>query len=288
MKTQLSPAAFDGAIKDLPSLSPVLVKFSAIVKNPESGADDIVGVLKLDPVLTGKILRLANSAYAGIPSSITSLKNAVVLLGRKRIYSLVLCSGILSGLNKVEAMPFKLKDYWRHSVSVAAISEAISRFLRKYGSIDCDDVFTAGLLHDIGKLVVGTGNPEVMAQAVSRSRELNAAFYKSEETEASHTSAGALLAQHWNFPRVLCDVLKYHHYPSGSVDFRLIVSIVHVADILAHLTGQVTFTDEISPEFDPDAVAIVNLQPERLRTIANEAVLNEKTIESFLNFVDQA
>ena len=140
------------AIDDLPSLSPVLVRLSKITANPGSSAQQVADVVKLDPALTARIMRLANSAYVGIPRTIDSLKNAVVLLGQKRIYSLALTAGVLLSIKKRGNLPFSHKDFWRHSVAVGMIAESITKNLRRRDSIDNDQAFTAGLLHDIGKL----------------------------------------------------------------------------------------------------------------------------------------
>ena len=281
-------SSLSDVINDLPSPSPVLRKFSSVAANPASSAEDMAKVVKLDPALTGKVLRLANSAYTGIPNAVASLKNAVVLLGQKRIYSLVLASGLLSVLKKKSTLPFRLNDYWRHSVSVASIAEAIAKLLRRYDHIDSDEAFTAGLLHDIGKLVVGCFDAKLLAAAAGESRERGIAFFKAENAETSHTAAGGLLARHWNFPPCLYDAIMCHHAPLQSADCKRMVSVVHVSDILAHIAGRTTFAAETAPEFDGNAIAIVNLQPERLRAIANEAVFNEKTIESFINFIGRA
>jgi HD-like signal output (HDOD) protein len=287
MKMENDPCGteFAGSIKNLPSLNPVAVRFSEIAGGRDAEIDDMVSVLRLDPVLTGRILRLANSAYIGIPNSITSLRNAVVLLGRKRIYSLVVAGGILSGLNMSKSMPFSIKDYWKHSFITAAISESISKYMRRYEPIDTDDVFTAGLLHDIGKLVAGISVTGQFEKAVEKSRSNAIPFFIAEKPETSHTAAGKFLAMNWNFPSLLQETMLRHHLPSSCKEFVLIVSIVHIADVMAHIVGSSVIPDEIQPELDDKAIKTVNMQPESLRTIANDAIDNVKSVESFLNFV---
>jgi HD-like signal output (HDOD) protein len=277
-------APFSSAINDLPSLTPVLGRLSAVVANPESSAGDIVKLLKLDPALTGKVLRLANSAYVGIPNTISSLKNAVVLLGQKRVHSLALTTSILSAFKSRRPLPFAIEHFWRHSIGAALVAEAISKYLRRYASIDSDEAFTAGLLHDIGKLVLGCYQDAPLASAAQVSAKDKVPFYLSENPETSHTYAGGLLAMHWKFPSNLSDALTYHHNPNRSDDHKQLVAIVHVSDIMVHIIGFSTFPAELSPKLDNDALAAIKLEPEHLRVIANEAVKNEKTIESFINF----
>ena len=278
------PVPFSLAINNLPSVAPVITKLSAVLADPASSAQDIVKILKLDPALAGKVLRLANSAYVGIPNTISSLKNAVVLLGQKRVHSLALTTSILSAFNSRKSLPFVLEHFWRHSISTGLVAEAISKYLRRYLSIDSDEAFSAGLLHDIGKLVLGCYQEELLAFAAQSSALDKVPFYLAENRETSHTYAGGLLAEHWNFPADLTDVLERHHSPDKSADHKQLVSIVHVSDIMVHMVGFSTFPAEISPKLDNDALAVIKLQPEHLRVIAAEAVQNEKTIESFINF----
>jgi putative nucleotidyltransferase with HDIG domain len=273
------------AIGDLPSLSHVLVRLSEIAANPASSARHVVDVVKLDPALTAKILRLANSAYVGIPRTIDSLKNAVVLLGQKRVYSLALTAGILLALKKRGPPPFSQRDYWRHSIAVGMIAESISKTLHGRDSIDSDEAFTAGLLHDIGKLAVGCFGASYFLDAVRNCLESKIPFFKAEKPATSHTTIGWLLARKWNFPDDLCSAIARHHDPAPKVTGNRMVSIVHLSDGIAHCVDVATIPGETPPELDAEAKAFVNVQPERLRAIAGEALQNEKKIELFIECI---
>lgn len=276
--------SFSSVINELPSLSPVISKLSAVINNTASSADDIVKILKVDPALTVKILRLANSAYIGIPNAISSLKNAVVLLGQKRVHSLALTTSLLSSFSARKGLPFVLEHFWRHSIITGLVAESISKYLRRYAFIDCDEAFTAGLLHDIGKLVLGCYQEEVLVAAEKEGRRTKVPFYRAENRETSHTHAGRLLAEHWKFPIDLTEVLVYHHTPEKSYANKRLVAIVHVSDIMAHMMGFTSFRNEIPPKLDDQATNTIKLEPEHLRVIAAESVQNEKAIESFINF----
>ncbi|GAG15882.1 unnamed protein product, partial [marine sediment metagenome] len=142
-------------INTLPSLSPVVQKISAVIADPDVSANDVVDVLKLDPAIASKVLRLANSAYIGMPRTVSSLQNAVVILGQRRIHSLVLAASTLSALKPDNSLPFSYMRFWKHSVTVAIICESIARHLKRYDPIEAGEVFCGGILHDIGKLVLG-------------------------------------------------------------------------------------------------------------------------------------
>jgi putative nucleotidyltransferase with HDIG domain len=273
------------AIQDLPVLSPVVGRISQVVSNAESSVSAVVDALKLDPVVSGKVLKLANSAYVGIPRTISSVKNAVVLLGQKRIYSLVLATTALASFKSVGGLPFSLYRYWKHSIIVAMIAESIARHLKRYSPIDTEDVFTAGMLHDIGKLVLGKWNAETIEKAVRRSISENVPFYSVEDASVSHVLAGDVLCDRWNFPQTLKSAVAFHHSPEKAAEFRRCVSIVNMADAMAHIIGFSTFEREPIPQPSPFVEREVQLPPERLRVIADDALKNEKKTESFINFL---
>jgi putative nucleotidyltransferase with HDIG domain len=272
------------AIEELPSLTPVLAKLDAVIADPKSSADDMAKVLKLDPALAGRVLRLANSAYVGLPQSVGSIKSAVVLLGQKRIRSLAITSGILSGFKTTNELPFALAHFWRHSIGAALVAESVTKYLRRYATIDGDEAFAAGLLHDVGKLAMACFHPHLLTSARKRSQIDQVPFYMSEDDDESHVSVGGMVARHWNFPAALSDVLIYHHTPGKNSGDSPLVSIIHVADIMVHMVGFATFIDEIPPKLDEFSLDAIKMQPEHLRVIASETLRNEKAIESFINF----
>jgi putative nucleotidyltransferase with HDIG domain len=273
------------AIRDLPVLSPVVARIAAVVSNPESPVSAVVDALKLDPVVNGKVLKLANSAYVGIPRTISSVKNAVVLLGQKRIHSLVLATTVLSSLRAGHDLPFSLYRFWKHSIMVSMIAESVAKHLKRYSPIDTEDIFSAGMLHDIGKLVLGIWNARVLEAHVQKSVLANVPFYTVEEASASHTRAGGALCDHWNFPQALKSAVCLHHAPEDAAEFRRCVSIVHISDVMAHIIGFSTFEREPLPLPSSAAAREVQLPPERLRVIADDALKNEKKIESFIDFL---
>ena len=273
------------SIEVLPSLSPIVAKLAQVTASPASSAQQVADVVKLDPALTAKVMRLANSAYVGIPRRINSLKNAVVLLGQKRVYSLALTTGVLLAIKKRADLPFLLKDFWRHSVAVGMIAESISKSLNRRDCIDSDQAFTAGLLHDIGKLAVGCFAAEYIRAAVQDCRGNNIPFFKAEKVNTSHMMVGLLLARKWNFPPDLCSSLACHHDPAQSAGGKRTVAIVHLSDGIAHLVNVSTIPGETAPQLDTDAIALVDIQPERLRTIVGEVLQNEKKAESMIECI---
>jgi putative nucleotidyltransferase with HDIG domain len=271
---------FIDTIATLPSPSPVLRRIAAVTANPESPVSQVVDALKLDPAIAGKILRLANSAYIGMPRSVSSLHNAVVLLGTKRIQSIIMVAQFADPFNgKKNAHSFPLERYWRHSTTLALIAESIGRHLKRYEIVDEQELFSAAILHDIGKLVLAVHEPSVLVEADQRARREQVPFYCAENDSFSHTAIGALLSEKWGFPFELSAAIASHHAPDRAGAHARFVSIIHVADVTAHLIGYSTFEDEIAPLLDEKALAAIQLPPERLRVIAETEVENQSKIE---------
>lgn len=278
--------SFVKSVRNLPTPSSVLLKIGEVVQNPDASAADIVDILRLDPSIASKIIRLANSAYIGMPRTVSSLQNAVVILGSKRIHSLVLASELLNSVKLSSVGLFTLERFWRHSVTTALIAESISRSLKRYKDIDENEMFLGALLHDIGKLLVAQSFPDSVNNAYNKSVDEKIPFYLAEESDLHHTVVGDQLGDHWSFPGNLRAVLREHHRPSEVVVYKLEVAVIHIADITSHLIGRSIFPVERSPEISNEALATVALPVERFRVIAEGALLDAKRMDSLLEILN--
>jgi len=281
----MDPArTFIEKIQNMPSPSPVLQRINSAMSDEESSAFDIVEALKLDPAIVSRVLRLANSAYIGIPRTVSSLQNAVVLLGQKRIRALVMSASVLTSFRIGKFASFSLEDYWRHSTTVGMIAESIARHLRRYDTIVPDEVFAAAIMHDIGKLVLAGYDPVKMTESVSNAIRGKVPYYQAENGEFAHTRIGAQLAGRWLFPSDITGVIEFHHNPSAAELFSRQVSIVHVSDIMAHTVGFNLYRDEVAPRLDEKALEAVPLPLERLKVIAQDILDKEKELEALIGF----
>ncbi|MBD3315884.1 MAG: HDOD domain-containing protein [Chitinivibrionales bacterium] len=277
-------AALESRIDALPSPSPVLGRIRGILADPDSSAADVVDALKLDPVISGRTLRLANSAYIGIPRTVSSLQNAVVLLGMRRIHALVMGVAVGGIMPRHTDSPLSLADFWKHSVTVGIVCESVARHLRRYEPIDEGESFCAGLLHDIGKLVAAVCNPASVRDLAEFCRRSGGAYCTNERGAEAHTAVGGLLAKRWAFPPDLAAAVEKHHVPSEERTFTRLVAVVHLCDTIAHLLGLQVLPGEAVPPLDEQAIAIVGLEPERLRVIARDALDDERRLESMMQF----
>ncbi len=274
------------AIKHLPVPSSVLRRISRVLGDPEVSAAAVADVLRLDPALSGKVLRLANSAYIGIPRTVSSLPHAVVLLGIKRIYSIVLTSELLAPFHSSPSLPFSIDRFRRHAVTVAFIAESIAKHLQRYDALDEHELFSGALLHDIGKLVAGAIEPQKMTAVYERSKSLSIPFYRAENDEFSHITFGFMLAEQWHFPEELTACIRGHHTAACFPELHRMVSVIHIADVMAHLMGYALYPDEKTPAIDDAALSAVQLPVERLRVIAENILKQREQIASLLEILD--
>lgn len=273
---------FVKAVRNLPTPSQVLLRIENVLANPNASALEIAEVIRLDPAITSKVLRLANSAYVGVSRTVSTLQNAVVLLGSKRVHSLVLASELLNSVKIKLPLLFTLDKFWMHSVTTALIAEAIANHLKRSGVVDENEVFIAALLHDIGKLVIAQLLPDALHEAYTKSKQNNVPYWKGEDPELCHTNAGKYLAEHWSFPAILTSAINMHHEPENAGAYSMIVSIIHIADVTAHMIGRSIIDDEISPEISNFALETVALSPDGFRVIAARAIENKKKVDSLL------
>jgi putative nucleotidyltransferase with HDIG domain len=271
----------------MPVPSTSLRQISRVIGDPEASAFDVAESLKLDPTLTSKVLRLANSAYIGMPRTVSNVKHAVILLGIKRIHSLLITSEILSPFKDSRSLPFSIDRFRRHSVIAAYIAESIARHIKRYTYIDEHELFSGALLHDIGKLVAAVIDESAVLEVYERAKALSIPFYRAEEDDFSHSILGNLLAEMWGFPEVLAACIKGHHCAACFPKMHRIVSITHIADVMAHLLGFALFPDEKTPAIDEAALFEIELPVERLRVIAEDILKKQDQISSLLEILEE-
>jgi len=223
-------------VKSFPGMPETSAKLLTMLKDPDSSASQIEDVLKYDPGLTANILKLTNSAYFGIPSKVSSVKQAVVLLGWKRLLQLVMTMCMSTVMKKpLPGYDLSHGELWRHSVAVSVAAELVVKALKIPGA---DEVFTAALLHDVGKLVLGDFVQQDIQQIesmVSKGIAFEVAEFFVLGTD--HANIGARILEKWSFPENLVNAVNWHHDPDKCEQYCTFSDIVHVANILGLMIG---------------------------------------------------
>ena len=231
MKTD--PETIVARVMKVASLPAVALKFSEAIDDPLSTNQDLENIISDDSALASRILRIANSALYNFPTKIDTISKALSIIGQKQVNDIILSCSIINAFGKISQNFINMEQFWRHNLAVASAARVIASLRREH---NIEVYFVAGLLHDIGRLVLLTERTTTMNQGFE-SVESEKKFIYQKEREFlgfDHAHIGSLLMKKWKLPPVLWNTIKYHHVPSQASGYQVEAGIVHLADIIAH------------------------------------------------------
>lgn len=272
-------------INEMPSLPISAGKVLEICDNVNVSPMDLNRIISLDPVLTGRLLKLINSAYYGLNSRVTTLVKAITMLGVNTVKNLALSTAILGVLNKNKSFSgFDVEGYWRHCLCVgvttkllAAVQDVDPRYHQEY--------FTAGLLHDIGKIplnaVLAEDYTRVIAAADIQRGKLRDVEYNSLGID--HCDTGAMIAAAWKLYSPISDVISYHHkIGEYKGEYINILYNTAVADYFSNLY-EVGFAGNRNPAKPPDSVwQTIGLGDDTFESLKDKVLLEIEKAKIFL------
>lgn len=224
-------------IHNLPTLPQIRTRIIELASDPEVSMEELSQAMSQDPPLAGRVLRVANSPFYGMSREVDSLKLALVILGISETKNIVLGLSILNILKDLDSnMAYDREKFWLHSAGCGVISRILGRKLDlKTDGAD----FIAGLLHDMGKIVIDEYMSEEFSHILKKTHDDEASMLEAEKEllGETHASIGAALAEEWRLPETLCDALAYHHevpsiQPEKVLKDPLIGSLAYVAEAL--------------------------------------------------------
>jgi len=197
-------------VDELPPFPAVAARVMGMADDERTSSLELAQVLSTDQALTAKLIRISNSAYYGFARRVSTVREAVVVLGFKQVRQIAVGASIINTFKVSKDDVFDLDLFWGHSVAVAVASEALAKRTR---TAKPEDAFTAGILHDIGRLVIRQTMPAEFREAVMRARTEGLPLHELEleTTGYSHQDVGKALGERWKFPTHLVDAVAYHH-----------------------------------------------------------------------------
>ncbi len=219
------------ALVELPAAPVVLNKLMEIThSDKDTCMAEVAKIVNGDPAITARVLRLINSVVYGFPSRILSVNHACILLGMDQV------RGIILGVSVFEIMETAMVGLWRHSLFTGAVSKLVGEVK---GVRNSEQLFTAGLLHDLGKAILAIQVPKhyrpILADAVVKNVDI--CDLERASLGVTHAHIGGRVAKQWNFPIEFIELITYHHEPNRAREFPLHTAIIHFADILARQHG---------------------------------------------------
>jgi putative nucleotidyltransferase with HDIG domain len=226
-------------IRNLPTPPIVFHQIQKVISDPKVSATQIASILAEDPAMSVKVLKLTNSAFYGLAREIDSVRQAVVVVGLEAVKNLVLSASVLDMFKgKIVDQEFQEK-FWRHSLATAFGSRMLAKRLHNRGMVDPDTAFSAGLLHDIGKIIMSCFLIEEYRKfTYMREQDHKSLSHEIEERSLGYTHAqiGSLLAAQWKLPHKLSEAIEFHHQPQLAASEAPIPHIVYLANYLAKKT----------------------------------------------------
>lgn len=276
-------------VEGLVTLSHVFVRINQLIDDPDSSMADIAKAVSQDPSFTVRLLQVANSSFYGFSSSIDTVDKAVSVIGTGRIRSLALSMSVASSFAGLPNDLVDMDNFWRHSLYCALIARILAR---RAGKCDPEAVFTAGLLHDIGELVIFNRRPEQAKDALLRVLDSvdDLPIFEAERQVLGfdHAQVGEELARQWNLPPLLEECIGFHHDIGGAQRYPREAALVHIANIFAQMAEIDTLNPEDVSAIDPLAWAMsgIGADVELIEEVVREA--QEEIVELEKLFIGSA
>jgi putative nucleotidyltransferase with HDIG domain len=265
----------------LPEIPAVVFELNEVISNPLASAEHIAEVVNRSPSLTALLLKIVNSSFYGFPSKIDKVSHAVTLIGTREISGLALGISILSIFKNIPKEIINMHSFLKHSLACGILSRVLAAHLN---SNQTEQLFVAGLLHDLGRLILYIHFPKESHNIITRSRNRSKLLFE-EETDylgCNHAEVGKQLMTQWKLPLILEDNVCYHHNPSKAQQ-PIPATIVHLADIIVNSLGIGSSGEKFVPPLDSTAWQSLEFPISSFEKVIGQATHQFKALETILN-----
>ena len=269
---------------ELPTIPSVFLTVNKMLSDPHTSAIDVGQVVSSDQVIAAKILKLANSAFYGFAGRVNTVPHAIAVLGFNATKNVVLTTGVLSALKlKTQIDGFNLSAFWKHSAAVGAIARLVAE---EFYAQRKEEAFVAGILHDIGKLILAICSPEDFANCINLAASKGCLFLDAEKEVLGicHTDIADWVNKRWNLPREIAAVMINHHKNISVLsEHTRMIAIVKLADVLARGLQLGHPCDRSMPILEPGIYSLLKVTPKKLDTIL---AASSGAVQSSLDFMN--
>lgn len=264
--------------KDLPTIPSIHNQVLKMIEDINYDVESVGNLIEKDQVLSSKLLKLVNSPFYGLYGNVASIKRAIILLGANLIRGLALSTALFDSADK------SLPGLWDHSYCCSTVAGYLAKRLN---AKSMEEIMTGALLHDLGKVLIRRQLPEEAVAIDETVKTKRVTMLEAEKTviDISHDEAGVWLAEKWNLPRIIKDIIGYHHNPGSCPDHSKEAAIVHLSDLIIKGIGVTNPPDIFVPALDPKGWDELKISEEDLLDIVAEIIDKIQADKMFSKYI---
>lgn len=284
-------------LDELPTLPAIVYELNRVIADPMASITAVEKIMANDQAMTMKVLKLANSAYYAIPGGVTTLARAIGYIGYESVHQLVLSASIIGALKRhdtstspTRGVSFDMAQFWKHSLGAAIASETIAQHLNYKAP---SELFTCGLVHDMGKLAFFLVEPEVFQTVLELASGEGISFFEAERKLQlpTHVEIGQLMAQRWRLPNQIQNVIRFHHAEmrdqrmEQSNDMNLVIDMVYLGNLFSHALKIGNSGHQRSAHVPREMIDRLQIEPNQLKDILEKIRNSLAKADSFLTII---
>lgn len=245
----------------LPPLPGSTMRVLNLIRDINSSTRQMAAAVEMDPSLSARLLRMANSPIYSRQKNVSSVFQAIDVVGTKALYDIVMMGVTSDAFAKEIRSSVMGRTIWEHSLAVALLSRELSKMLGMRGT---DEVFICGLLHDIGKIMLLRSDVETYSKILDQKTEAEMLNWERETFGYDHAQIGSLVAQGWRLPDDVCQSILNHHNASHTIQPNFITHLINIANLVANYNGYGLRLGEESELLNSESTPLLHLNLETL------------------------
>jgi putative nucleotidyltransferase with HDIG domain len=236
----------------LSSVPLVYTRLNEAINSPRSSVGYMSTIISQDPALSARLLHIVNSAFFGFPRKIDTISRAVIVVGTQQLRDLALATSVIKSFKRIPEKFLTIESFWKHSVATGTAARTIATLVREQ---NVEQFFVAGILHDVGRLIILEKVPEKAEEIFQRVNTSGEMVHEAERHVLGfdHAAVGSALVQAWRLPLSFEQIIGHHHSPGLATRYNVETAIVHIADIMAHAMQIGSSGEQSVPAIDEDA-----------------------------------